>query len=255
MHTLIGAHEAIVRRNSVEALRRYVDEDMLRDIYTEQTDRQWKGKSKLKLARMVKQNFVNDYRNCKLPTLLKNIEVFDTINCVTFQHTDVWDELVRHGTYIPSERYASEPETTEIIKEELGYYPVWLINPLILGQCHVDKDAFTILPFMNYLTTAFPIHRYNVGEDFVLLEFKFRREEITEANSSALCTCLPKLKSRDLVGVYKFYINDREAPYRNTAKYPYIKVLKLYGANVMCMQDYDSATAYGGWTGTEYDFE
>ena len=249
------SHEALVRRNRIEALCKYVDTELLRDVYTELTGKPCRIQSKLKLARQVKQLFVNDYKNVDLCEMIKNVMEFDTIHCVTFQREDVLDMLTYEGIYVPSERYASEPNTSKAVIESLGYYPVWLVNPLMLGQRCVDKDAFTVLPFMNYLQTAFPMHRYNVGKDFVLMEFEFDARIITTYNSSTLCTCVPMLKMSNLMGVYKFYLNDPECGYKNTYKYPYIKVVKTFGNDVLCMSDYESATCYGAYTGTDSDFD
>lgn len=252
---LSESHEAMVRRNRIEALYKYVDTEVLRDIYTELTNKPCRIQSKLKLARTIKQYFINEYMSVGLDKMLENIQVFDTVKCLTFQSEDVLDTLTSDGIYVPSERYASEPETTEDVKESLGYYPVWLINSLMLGQRCVDKDAFTLLPFINYLQTAFPMHRYNVGQDFVLLEFKFPTSTITKENSSELCTCLPMLKMSELVGVYKFYLNDPDCEYKNTSQCPYIKHINTFGCDVLCNADYESATVYGAYTGTDADFD
>lgn len=209
----------------------------------------------MRLARLIKNSFVRRYSENSIDILISNIKGYKSVHLVTFQCREIYDELKRFGEYVPNPRMGAEPDTELITADELGYFPVWYVNPLILGQSNIDVDAFCMSAFMGYYESAFPMHRYDISNDYYLFEVIVSMDKITETNSSYLCTCLPTIKMDEVVGVYGFYRNDPECGLPNTQREPYIKVVDVYSDNAMCSEDYASALVYGTYTGTEDDFD
>lgn len=245
----------LVRRNSIDQLKDNLSTEQLRQMWFYISGKISKSTNSLKLAKACKSRFVNTYRNFSMDILIKNVQDFEYIHLLSFQSKEVLNTLRFTGEYVPSERWASEPETTQSVVDTLGYYPVWCFNPLMLGQRMIDRNAFNLMPYMGCLETAFPFHRHDISNDLYLYEFKIPTHVITEKNSSYSCTMLPKVTFENLVGVYQFYRNDPDCGYHNTAKCPYIKVVELFDDDIMTKEDYSVADAFGDYTGTAEDFD
>lgn len=246
--------EIIVRKSTIKTLASHYSISQLGWIYEGITGRKPKQQNPMKLARLAKDAFVRKYSNRALADLIDNIRCYSKIHLITFQRREVLDELKRYGEYIPNPRMGTEPETELITAESLGYFPVWYVNPLVLGQSNIDVDALCLRSFMGYYETAFPMHRYDISNDYYLFEIVVGNDVVTEQNSSHLCTCLPDIQLDNVVGVYQFYRNDPYCGFPNTEYEPYIKVVETLSESAMCSKDYAAALEFGTYTGTDDDF-
>lgn len=248
-------YERIVRRNTVSTLADTFDVETLRDMFLKLHGRNVRQQNINKLARLLKDEYVRKYANNDISVLLSNVSDHKYMHLVTFQKKDVYRELTVYGYYEPNPRMATEPATEIITQRDLEYYPVWFVNPLVLGQNCIDKNAFCLRSFMGLYETAFPMHRYDISSDFYLIEVRVDSSKITEKNSSYLCTCLPDIKMKNVVGIYTFYYNDPDCKLPNTRNEPYIKVVNTFDDSAMCTCDYASALFFKTYTGTEDDFD
>lgn len=247
-------YDTIVRKSTIRSLATQYTIGQLTDMFKKISGRDTKQKNPLKLARLLKDSYVRRYSNSDLGVLINNIQCYDHVHMVTFQRREILDDIKRYGEYVPNPRFGTELETELPTADELGYFPVWYVNPLILGQSVVDVDAFCLRSFMGCYESAFPMHRYDISNDYYLIEIEVEVGTITENNSSYLCTCLPSIKLLDVVGIYEFYRNDPDCGLPNTELEPYVKVVETFRDSAMCLSDYAAAIEYKTYTGTDKDF-
>lgn len=248
-------YDNIVRRSTIRTLASQYSVGQLSDMYLTITGRDTRQSNAMKLARLLKDAYVRKYANNFPSYLIHNVQCYKQLHLVTFQCCEVFDELKRYGKYEPNPRLGTELETEMITAGNLGYFPVWFVNPLVLGQSNVDVDSFCLRSFMGFYETAFPMHRYDISNDYYLFEVVVDTSVINMDNSSYLCTCLPNIEMKNLLGVYSFYRNDPDCGLPNTCYEPYIKVVETYSDNAMCIKDYAAALEHGTYTGTMDDFD
>lgn len=248
-------YSIIVRKSTIKTLATQYSLSQLEWLHKGLTGRIPKTKNIMKLARLTKDAFVRRYADTDITSLIYNISGYSKVHLVTFQRREVYNDIERYGVYTPNPRFGTEPETELVIADRLGYFPVWYVNPLVLGQSNIDIDAFCLRSFMGYYETAFPFHKYDISNDYYLFEIETDVSVITESNSSYICTCLPDIRMENLIGVYAFYRNDPDCGLPNTQYEPYIKVVNTYSDNAMCSKDYAAALEYETYTGTDADFD
>ena len=227
----------VVKNSTVRKLCNDYSLTQLDWLYRCITGRDSNCNNKLKLARAVKGVFARRNLGKSVTELLDDIKSRKTVNLITFQKREVYDIIKQHGEYSASDG------------------SLQFVNPLLLGQGVVDVDAFSLLTFITAFETAFPVHNYGCTDEYYMFEIRVPVDMINKDNSSNIQTCLPNIEKSMLVGVYEFYMNNKDCGLPNTRTEPYIKVVDIFSKDAMCTKDYAAAVEYGTYTGTDADFE